>query len=57
MRASADCPQVFEVAAAIFDLLGSLNDWTDLPGHEDGGSELSELVEHLEKQGLIEVRG
>jgi hypothetical protein len=47
-------PGIFELDAAVFDLLTALDDWTDLAGL-GGLPEADELVISLTEAGLIEV--
>ena len=48
-------PQVFELPAAIYDLLAALDDWSDPAAlHATPGS--AELVRELARHGLLEVR-
>jgi hypothetical protein len=51
---AADQPGIFELDAAVFDLLTALDDWTDLAGL-GGLPEADELVISLTGAGLIEV--
>jgi hypothetical protein len=51
---SVDHPKIFELSPAVFDLLGSLDDWVDEAAFdewEDGGK----LVTDLAAAGLIEI--
>jgi hypothetical protein len=47
-------PQVFEVLAAIFDLLAALDDWTD-PATLGTAPEVEQLIGELAQHGLLEV--
>jgi hypothetical protein len=49
-------PQVFEVPPPVFDLLGTLDDWTD-PGTFGRTTEVKQLIRELAEYELIEVRG
>jgi len=51
-----DRPQVFEVPAAVSDLLAALDDWTD-PLLLDVAPPLAKLLADLVARGLVEVRG
>jgi hypothetical protein len=55
LPSGVDRPQVFEVAAAIFDLLAALNDWTD-PQGLDAEPDFAKLIAELAARGLVEVR-
>jgi hypothetical protein len=48
-------PQVFELPAAIFDLIAALDDWSD-PAALRGIPGAAELVDELARHGLLEVR-
>jgi len=51
----ADQPRVFELRPVVFDLLATLDDWTD-PAEFGATPELKELIDDLAEHGLIEVR-
>jgi hypothetical protein len=51
----ADQPEIFELPAAVFDLLSALDDWTDKAGFAPSG-EAGELIAELASAGLVEVR-
>jgi hypothetical protein len=54
-RAATDQPQIFELPLAVFDLLGSLDDWVPLAPF--GQSEDARtLIGDLANTGLIEIR-
>jgi hypothetical protein len=48
-------PRVFELAPEVFDLLASLDQWTDLAAN-DGSPEAAELIADLAVAGLLEMR-
>lgn len=50
---AAKCPQVFEVAPVVFDLLAAIDDWTD-PATLRAAPDLNELIRDLAQYGLIE---
>jgi hypothetical protein len=50
-----DQPQIFELASAVFVLLGALGSWTDRAA-VDRSPEVHELISDLAGAGLIEVR-
>ena len=48
-------PQIFELPAALFDLLAALDDWT-APSVFGGHAGADELIRDLAAHALIEVR-
>jgi len=55
MARGADEPRIFEVPAAVFELLAALDDWVE-PDAIDATGELAELIRDLADHGLLEVR-
>jgi len=55
-QASADPPKIFELAPAIFDLLGSLDDWVDQATFDEW-EDARKMIADLANVGLVEVRG
>jgi hypothetical protein len=53
-RALADQPEIFELAPAVFDLLGSLEDWSDLAAFDES-EDASQLIAGLATAGLVEI--
>jgi hypothetical protein len=54
MPPGAEQPRIFELPPAIFDLLATLDEWTD-PAELGGAPELKELIQELAEHGLLEV--
>jgi hypothetical protein len=50
----ADQPRIFELAAAVFELLGALDDWVDRAAF-DALPAAEELISDLTEAGLLEV--
>ncbi len=55
MPCGAEVPQISELVPAVFDLLASLDDWTEASAFGDT-PEAEELIADLVDHGLIEVR-
>jgi hypothetical protein len=51
----AEHPRIFELAAAVFDVLAALSDWTDR-STLGAAPELDAVIAELAEHGLIEVR-
>jgi hypothetical protein len=54
-QASNDHPKIFELAPAVFDLLGSIDDWVDQDTFDDW-EHADKLITDLAIAGLIEIR-
>jgi hypothetical protein len=54
-QASADHPEIFELAPAVFDLLGSLDEWVDQATF-GGCEDAAKLISDLATAGLVEMR-
>ena len=53
--AAADRPEIFELASAVFDLLGSLDDWVDQATFGEC-EDAANLISDLATAGLVEMR-